>query len=332
MPIELNRVQNKNITQGALTATTSPVQGAPEPEVRTPELPKNINWNELITKLSQMGIDTTSGIFGAASSLAQNPDNIALIANGQSIPGISNKDIAALGAIARGFESSRPQPLDPLTQANIEKLKAETEKLKTPQEKENGDITNDFIKFKKDFDDVTKNYRLAQEGWNKVASAAKSPSAAGDVAMIFGFMKTIDPGSTVREGEFATIQNARGVPEAVISVYNQVLSGERLSDRQREDYANKAYSAFQTYTSQYNNIKKQYTAILEKFKVDPLALTPYENAAAPELTFEELNRARKTAQPEIDLQIKKLEDAIAKSKNLDFIAKAKNEISRLKGQ
>jgi hypothetical protein len=131
MPIELNRVQNKNVMQGAANAVTPPVAGAPAPEARPPELTAPpVNWSELISKLGQMGIDTTSGLFGAASSLAQDPNNIGLIANGQGIPGVSNKDIAALGAIAKGFESSRAKGLDPLTEANINKLNAETEKLK----------------------------------------------------------------------------------------------------------------------------------------------------------------------------------------------------------
>jgi len=38
----------------------------------------------------------------------------------------------------------------------------------------------------------------------------------------------LDPGSVVRESEFATAQNAAGVPDQVRNMYNKVLSGTRL--------------------------------------------------------------------------------------------------------
>ena len=42
------------------------------------------------------------------------------------------------------------------------------------------------------------------------------------MALIFGFMKTQDPTSTVREGEFATAENARGmVGPHVRRMYNR---------------------------------------------------------------------------------------------------------------
>jgi hypothetical protein len=65
------------------------------------------------------------------------------------------------------------------------------------------------------------------------------PSAAGDIAGIYAFMKGQDPGSTVREGEFATAQNAAGVDGRVASLYNKLLRGERLTEAQRYDFLGK---------------------------------------------------------------------------------------------
>lgn len=60
--------------------------------------------------------------------------------------------------------------------------------------------------------------------------------ASDDIALIFAFMKTLDPGSTVREGEFATAQNAGGVPERIWNLYNKSLNGKFLTDDQRKDF------------------------------------------------------------------------------------------------
>jgi len=78
----------------------------------------------------------------------------------------------------------------------------------------------------------------ALTGLKKVESAATNPNPTGatDVSLIFGFMKTIDPGSTVREGEFATAENTRGIPEEIRSRYNKIVSGERLSTQQRANF------------------------------------------------------------------------------------------------
>lgn len=58
-------------------------------------------------------------------------------------------------------------------------------------------------------------------------------TAYGDIAAIFTFMKAVDPVSTVREGEFATAQNAAGVPTKILNAYNQSKQGTRLDSTQR---------------------------------------------------------------------------------------------------
>ena len=54
------------------------------------------------------------------------------------------------------------------------------------------------------------------------------------ISLIFGFMKMLDPGSVVREGEFATAQNAASIPDRIRNAYNRALEGTRLNPQQRE--------------------------------------------------------------------------------------------------
>jgi hypothetical protein len=60
-------------------------------------------------------------------------------------------------------------------------------------------------------------------------SFEQPPNPVRDVAMIFEFMKALDPTSVVREGEQATVQNAASVPERVRSFYNRLIGGEKIS-------------------------------------------------------------------------------------------------------
>jgi hypothetical protein len=72
--------------------------------------------------------------------------------------------------------------------------------------------------------------------YSKIVNSAKLGTPAGDVGMIYGFMKIVDPGSTVREGEFATAQNAAGIPERVRQQYNIAISGNKLTPKMREEF------------------------------------------------------------------------------------------------
>tara|TARA_R110002153_G_scaffold59161_2_gene161702 strand:- start:2025 stop:3536 length:1512 start_codon:yes stop_codon:yes gene_type:complete len=111
---------------------------------------------------------------------------------------------------------------------------------------------------------AVKSFGQQTSAYGRVLASAKDPSAAGDLALIFNFMKVLDPGSTVREGEFATAQNAGGVDQRVVSLYNSITTGERLSPAQRDDFANRATRLYSDAELQYDNISRQYSTFAEQ--------------------------------------------------------------------
>lgn len=106
---------------------------------------------------------------------------------------------------------------------------------------------------------TTKAFQEQTQAYNRILSAAEEPSAAGDLALIFSYMKVLDPGSTVREGEFASAQNAAGVPERVRALYANVMRGERLTPEQRKDFVGRSGKL-------YNSAKTIYDDQLEDYK------------------------------------------------------------------
>lgn len=129
-------------------------------------------------------------------------------------------------------------------------------------------ITNER-NLRREFDTLTADYREARSGLAKVEAAANDRSGASDVALIFGFMKTLDPGSVVREGEFATASNTAGIPDRVVQLYNRALSGERLSPDQRAEFANTARSQFATYEQSYQNRVSDFVGMAEQYGLQP---------------------------------------------------------------
>jgi len=70
--------------------------------------------------------------------------------------------------------------------------------------------------------------------------ALAEPTGPNDLSIIFSFMKMLDPGSVVRESEFANAQNAQGVPELIRSQFNRIQAGERLTPDSRAKFLRSA--------------------------------------------------------------------------------------------
>ncbi|MHC1627421.1 MAG: hypothetical protein ACXQTI_01130, partial [Candidatus Nezhaarchaeales archaeon] len=120
---------------------------------------------------------------------------------------------------------------------------------------------NRTIKLREQVSKVDPDFRKVEDAFGRIQASAEEPSAAGDLALIFNYMKMLDPGSTVREGEFATAQNAAGVPQRAVNLYNNLLSGERLNPDQRKDFlgrSDKLYSKSKgSYDKRIKIIKRQ---------------------------------------------------------------------------
>ena len=116
---------------------------------------------------------------------------------------------------------------------------------------------------------LTKASQEVATSYEKVQSAAKDPSAAGDLSLIFGYMKMLDPGSVVREGEFATAQNAAGVPDRVRNQWNRLQNGERLNPNQRTDFINQAANIYRSQMDQQNRFNSSFQNLANRTGVSP---------------------------------------------------------------
>lgn len=104
----------------------------------------------------------------------------------------------------------------------------------------------------------------------KVAKVAGGPpSAAGDISLVFSYMKLLDPGSVVREGEQALARNAAGVPERIRTLYNNVLEGESLSPNQRRDFAKRAVDLYDVHWQKQKAFNQAFEGLAERGGLDP---------------------------------------------------------------
>jgi hypothetical protein len=133
-------------------------------------------------------------------------------------------------------------------------------------------------KFRKEYSDQTKGYQEVKSAYGRVL--ASEDTAVGDLSLIFGYMKMLDPGSVVREGEFATAQNAAGVPERIKNIYNQVASGQRLSPSQRTAFKGQAGKLYSTAKTQEATVRSGIERIARGYGLNTANIF-YEEAETP---------------------------------------------------
>lgn len=107
--------------------------------------------------------------------------------------------------------------------------------------KQTGDLDpKTRLSINKDISQLTANTRMIHNTAADLEKLSKVRSGPAAIAMVFKFMKALDPTSVVREGEFATAENAAGVPAQISNLYNKLMEGERLGDKQIEEFVSAA--------------------------------------------------------------------------------------------
>jgi hypothetical protein len=174
--------------------------------------------------------------------------------------------------------------LDPLTgQATAEDVAGFRAKPEDPK------IFEKEAKLRTEFNALAnvKNFAIRNSALGAIEASAQDPTAAGDISLIFAYMKMLDPNSVVREGEFATAQSAGSVPQTLWSKYNQALTGERLAPEVRNDFVDRANKLYARASEDFGTVYKTYEDIAKANNLDPTrALVDYRvkraSAAIPQ--------------------------------------------------
>lgn len=120
-----------------------------------------------------------------------------------------------------------------------------------------------------EFRNLTKDFGLINDSFGRIVASSKDPSPAGDMGLIFSFMKMLDPNSTVREGEYATAQNAGSVPQSIMATYNSIVNGQKLTPAQRNDFVSRSARFYEQANTIYQDQVSQYTLLSERAGLDP---------------------------------------------------------------
>lgn len=158
-----------------------------------------------------------------------------------------------------------------------------------PNVKDEGALRKEFTALTKDFRDIDASYQRMQ------SAAADGP---GDIALLIGYMKMLDPGSVVREGEFATAQNAGGVDSWVRGVYNKAIGDGFVSAKVRAQINDQATAFHAAAKDTYMRQRDQYSGIASQYGFDPDRIVP---SGAPKPQGQPKSPTSSNARPVITL-------------------------------
>lgn len=132
-----------------------------------------------------------------------------------------------------------------------------------------GDLAQAEQALRKEYSSQIKTPQTVVNSYRQIEQAATNPSAQNDLALIFSYMRMLDPASVVREGEFATAQNAAGVPDQIRNAYNKAINGERLNPEQRTGFVSSARGLRDQAQQQIDAYREQYSGLAKEYNYSP---------------------------------------------------------------
>lgn len=139
-------------------------------------------------------------------------------------------------------------------------------KEKEEEEKEPYNI-GDEDKLRDDYRSESKEFVNVRNAFGRILSV--EPTAAGDLSLIFNYMKMLDPGSVVRESEYENAAQSGAFGERVKAAYLRYKSGERLTESMREDFKTQANNLYQTQSDNQSYVMEEFKNLAEEYGMKP---------------------------------------------------------------
>jgi Spy/CpxP family protein refolding chaperone len=124
------------------------------------------------------------------------------------------------------------------------------------------------------YDSTGKEIRTLDQG-NAITKSfnVKTQNPYDDQALIFSFMKVLDPGSVVREGEFKTAQNNSSLLNSIGANWQNAMTGTgMLLPEQRQKILDSMNNLYKQKMSQYSDLTNQYASAGAKLGFDDPSL------------------------------------------------------------
>jgi len=165
----------------------------------------------------------------------------------------------------------------------IQKAAVELEALKATGGRDPEKTFAQEEKIRKEWQGRSKMYSELQGTFNTLQASASSANGPGDIALITGFMKMLDPGSVVRETEFATARDTAGLFTQLQNRLEKAKNGQLLSPEQRSQYVALSQKYLESAQKKADQEKKDLGIVVKNYRLNPENVFGAEQAPPPPL-------------------------------------------------
>ena len=126
-------------------------------------------------------------------------------------------------------------------------------------------------KLRKEYQGRTKVYNELGFTYSNIQESAKAKTGPGDIALITGFMKMIDPGAIVRETDFALARDTAGLFDRLANQAQKLQTGQifTLDSKQRQEYVSLAKQYLDAAQKKAGDDKKALGIVVKNYKLNP---------------------------------------------------------------
>ena len=156
-------------------------------------------------------------------------------------------------------------------EADVERFEAlESAKARIAAKAPEAGLTPQEVdRLRDDFTKASGTFVTVRDSYNRILASAKAPSAAGDLSLIYNYMKMLDPGSVVRESEFAQAAQAGSFGERIQGAVEKAISGKKLADSIRKDFVDRAKDLFDTQKQSHLGIEGEFRGLAQQRGIAP---------------------------------------------------------------
>jgi hypothetical protein len=143
-----------------------------------------------------------------------------------------------------------------------------------PSMKDSNTLRDDY---NKDLGNIQ--WPVIQATMAKIQASSKDASPAGDLSLIFAYMRLLDPSSAVRETEFRNAETAAPLLARYgLEKYARVWRGEKLTSEQRADFVKRAREIYSEIKTQKSELDSLYRGRAKRWGVNA------EDVLSPDLS------------------------------------------------
>ena len=120
-------------------------------------------------------------------------------------------------------------------------------------------------------DPAIKGYQNVRTNLNTAETAAKQQSGPGDIAVVFAFMRALEPDNpnAVREGEYDNARKATGLFQQALNLPSRYFQGNQLTPVGRQFFLSQMRATLKSRRSDYDLANDQFSRRAEQGGVDP---------------------------------------------------------------